>query len=126
MLKSGDADPESMSGNEGLRFVVVIQAHRNYGKSWVNIVVDNGDGLTVSHLRNDWYGVTLDVEKGMTKVEVDVPDMSLAPGIYTIWVRVALTEELIVLDSEPRYIEVTGTHIYGYTALAASWSVTKG
>jgi hypothetical protein len=91
----------------------------------VNIVVDNGDGMTVSHLRNDWYGIPLTVEKGRTVVKVDVPDMSLAPGIYTIWARVALTEDWIVIDSEPRYIEVTGNHLYGYTALAASWSVTK-
>lgn len=125
MMKSGHSDPDSIAGNDGLNFTLEIQAHRDYGKSWVNIVVDNGDGMTVSHLRNDWYGIPLTVEKGRTVVKVDVPDMSLAPGIYTIWARVALTEDWIVIDSEPRYIEVTGNHLYGYTALAASWSVTK-
>ena len=125
ILKSGQPDPDSISGNEGLCFNVEIQAHRDYGRSWVNIVVDNGDGMTVSHLRNDWYGVPLTVERGRTTVAIDVPDMSLAPGIYTIWARVALSEEIIVIDSEPRYVEVTGNHLYGYTALGATWTVTK-
>jgi lipopolysaccharide transport system ATP-binding protein len=124
--KSGQSDPDTMKGNEGLDFTVEIQAHKDYGKSWVNIVVDNSDGMTVSHLRNDWYGVPLTVEKGRTVVRIDVPDMSLAPGIYTVWARVALSEEIIVLDSEPRYIEVTGNHLYGYTSLSATWAVAKG
>lgn len=125
ILKSGSRDPDSINGNDGLNFVVEIQSHRDYGRSWVNIIVDNGDGTTISHIRNDWYGVPLTVDKGRTIVEVDVPDMSLAPGIYTIWARVALSEELKVFDSEPRYLEVTGTHLYGHTATRAKWKITK-
>ena len=124
MSKEGQPEPESISGNESLRFVVEIQAHHDFGKSWVNIVVDNGDGVTVSHIRNDWYDVALDIKKGRTVVEIEVPDISLSPGVYSIWARVALSEELKVYDSEPRYVEVTGRHLYGYAACRAAWKVS--
>lgn len=117
-------DPESLTGNSPLTFHVEINAHKDYGKSWVNFVIDNNEAVTIGHMRNDWYNQPLQINKGKTMVEVTVPDISLAPGIYTIWCRVVLSEEILIFDSEAKYVEVTGKHLYGNIAYHVDWKIS--
>lgn len=118
-------DPESLKGNSPLTFEVEINAHKNYGKSWVNFIIDNSDAATIAHMRNDWYDQPLVINKGKTTVQVTVPDIALAPGIYTVWCRVVLSEEIIIFDSEPSYIEVTGRHLYGSISYDVEWKISQ-
>lgn len=123
-LSSGDRiNPETVESNAPLRFSINVFSRKNYGKSWVNVIIDNSDGVTVGHIRNDWYNQALFIREGENRIEIEVSDISLVPNIYTVWVRMAFTEDLIVLDSSPLYVEVTGKHIYGKVAYATSWKV---
>lgn len=117
-------NPESLDGNSALTFHVDINAHKDYGKSWVNFVIDNNEAVTIGHMRNDWYNQPLHINKGKTTVEVTVPDLSLTPGIYTIWCRVVLSEEILIFDSEARYLEVTGKHLFGNIAYHVDWKIS--
>lgn len=117
------SNPESLPGNSPLKFSVEINAHKDYGKSWVNFIIDNNEAVTIGHMRNDWYGQPLNISKGKTVVEVDVPDISLTPGIYTVWCRVVLSEEMQIFDSDAKYIEVTGKHLYGSIAYHVDWKI---
>jgi lipopolysaccharide transport system ATP-binding protein len=121
---SGKLAPESLTGNSPLTFEVEINAHKSYGKSWVNFIIDNNELATIAHMRNDWYNETINIEKGKTTVKVEVPDISLSPGIYTIWCRVVLSEEILIFDSEPSYLEVTGKHLYGNIAYNVDWKIS--
>lgn len=123
-LSSGDRiNPETVESNAPLRFSINVFSRKNYGKSWVNVIIDNSDGVTVGHIRNDWYNQALFIREGENRIEIEVSDISLVPNIYTIWVRMAFTEDLIVLDSSPLYVEVTGKHIYGKVAYTTSWKI---
>jgi lipopolysaccharide transport system ATP-binding protein len=123
-LSSGDRiNPETLESNAPLRFSINVFSRKNYGKSWVNVIIDNSDGVTVGHIRNDWYNQALFIREGENRIEIEVSDISLVPNIYTIWVRMAFTEDLIVLDSSPLYVEVTGKHIYGKVAYTTSWKI---
>jgi lipopolysaccharide transport system ATP-binding protein len=123
-LSSGDRiNPETLESNAPLRFSINVFSRKNYGKSWVNVIIDNSDGVTVGHIRNDWYNQALFIREGENRIEIEVSDISLVPNIYTVWVRMAFTEDLIVLDSSPLYVEVTGKHIYGKVAYTTSWKI---
>jgi lipopolysaccharide transport system ATP-binding protein len=123
-LSSGDRiNPETVESNAPLRFSINVFSRKNYGKSWVNVIIDNSDGVTVGHIRNDWYNQALFIREGENRIEIEVSDISLVPNIYTVWVRMAFTEDLIVLDSSPLYVEVTGKHIYGKVAYTTSWKI---
>jgi lipopolysaccharide transport system ATP-binding protein len=123
-LSSGDRiNPETVESNAPLRFSINVFSRKNYGKSWVNVIIDNSDGVTVGHIRNDWYNQALFIREGENRIEIEVSDISLVPNIYTIWVRMAFTEDLIILDSSPLYVEVTGKHIYGKVAYTTSWKI---
>lgn len=124
-LASGSkVEPESLTGNSPLTFQVEINAHKDFGKSWVNFIIDNNEAVTIGHMRNDWYNQPLQINKGKTTVEVVVPDISLTPGIYTIWCRVVLSEEMLIFDSEAKYVEVTGKHLYGNIAYHVDWKIS--
>ena len=123
-LSSGDRiNPETLESNAPLKFSINVFSRKNYGKSWVNVIIDNSDGVTVGHIRNDWYNQALFIREGENRIEIEVSDISLVPNIYTVWVRMAFTEDLIVLDSSPLYVEVTGKHIYGKVAYTTSWKI---
>jgi lipopolysaccharide transport system ATP-binding protein len=123
-LSSGDRiNPETLESNAPLRFSINVFSRKNYGKSWVNVIIDNSDGVTVGHIRNDYYNQALFIREGENRIEIEVSDISLVPNIYTVWVRMAFTEDLIVLDSSPLYVEVTGKHIYGKVAYTTSWKI---
>jgi lipopolysaccharide transport system ATP-binding protein len=123
-LSSGDRiNPETVESNAPLRFSINVFSRKNYGKSWVNVIIDNSDGVTVGHIRNDWYNQALFIREGENRIEIEVSDISLVPNIYTVWVRMAFTEDLIILDSSPLYVEVTGNHIYGKVAYTTSWKI---
>jgi len=120
-----EINPESITGNQKLTFKIDIEAHRDYGKSWVNISIDNNEGTTIGHIRNDWYDYSINVDKGKKTIEVTVEDISLAPGVYNFWTRVVLSEEAKIFDSDPIPIEVKGKHLYGNIAYKTQWNITE-
>jgi lipopolysaccharide transport system ATP-binding protein len=118
-------NPESIDGNQCLTFQIDIDAHRDYGKSWINVCIDNNEGSTIGHIRNDWYDHYIDIKKGKSMAEVTVEDVSLAPGVYNIWARVVLSEEQKIFDSDPIFVEVKGRHLYGKIAYKTNWNFKR-
>jgi lipopolysaccharide transport system ATP-binding protein len=53
----------------------------------LNLVIEMPDGRMAIHLRNDLDGVVLRVGPGRTTLSVSIDDLALAPGAYTLWLR---------------------------------------
>ena len=121
VIAKDKSNPQSIEGNEEVTFRVEINSHKNYGKSWVNICIDNNEGATIGHIRNDWYDHFIDIGIGKRVVEITVKDISLTPGVYNFWSRVVLSEEMKIYDSDIIPMEVKGRHLYGHIAYQVNW-----
>jgi lipopolysaccharide transport system ATP-binding protein len=54
----------------------------------LNLVIETADGQIAVHLRNDIDGTALGIGPGRNTLTLDVEDLALAPGNYTLWLRV--------------------------------------
>jgi lipopolysaccharide transport system ATP-binding protein len=59
----------------------------------LNLTIEAGDGRPAVHLRNDLDGTPLSLGPGRNGLMVEIEDLSLAPGAYTLSLRV------VALDS---------------------------
>jgi lipopolysaccharide transport system ATP-binding protein len=114
-------NPESINSHSKIVFDVEINSKKNYGKSWINIVIDDNEGKTVGHIRNDWYNYSIYVNEGHHKFEIEIDGIMLTPGVYNIWTRVVLSEEVLIFDSNPLMVEVRGIHLFGNINYKTQW-----
>lgn len=64
----------------------------------LNVVIETPDGRKAIHLRNDLDGTVLTLGPELRTFEIDIEDLSLVPGIYSLWLR------LVELRSAPPVI----------------------
>jgi ABC-type polysaccharide/polyol phosphate transport system ATPase subunit len=123
---NGKTNPESLSSNDSVKFVVEINSNKHYGQSWVNICIDSNDFSPVAYMRNDWYDLDIEITSGRTVIEIVADDISLASGIYNLWTRVVLSEEMKIIDSNTLPVEIRGKHVIGHMAHKnVTWTVNK-
>jgi lipopolysaccharide transport system ATP-binding protein len=54
----------------------------------LNLVVEMPDGRMAIHLRNDLDSTRLTIGPGHTTLSVEIDDLALVPGSYSLWLRV--------------------------------------
>jgi lipopolysaccharide transport system ATP-binding protein len=116
-----EINPESIDAHQKIKFEVVVNSKQDFGKSWINIVIDDNEGRTVGHIRNDWYDFPVEINLGEHKFEIEIEGAMLTPGIYNVWTRVVLSEEMEIIDSIPLMFEVMGNHLYGNINYKTNW-----
>jgi lipopolysaccharide transport system ATP-binding protein len=117
-----EINPESIDSHSKIVFDVEIKSKKDYGKSWINIVIDDNEGRTIGHIRNDWYDYPINIEKGDYKFQIEIDGIMLTPGIFNVWARIVLSEEIKIIDSMPLMVEVKGGHLYGNINYPVVWS----
>jgi lipopolysaccharide transport system ATP-binding protein len=120
-----EVNPESIDAHQKIKFEVGVHSKKNFGKSWINIVIDDNEGSTVGHIRNDWYDFPVEINLGVHKFEIEIDGAMLTPGIYNVWTRVVLSEEMKIIDSIPLMFEVKGNHLYGNINYKTNWRKLK-
>jgi lipopolysaccharide transport system ATP-binding protein len=76
----------------------------------VNLVIETAVGSPVMHLRSDVADADLEIGPGMNILTIDVDDLGLAPGEYSLWTRVASLggESPTISDSDPVGLVIAG------------------
>ena len=76
----------------------------------LNVLVESSDRRPVVHLRSDHSGAKLTLHPGRTLLRVDVDDLRLAPGTFSLWLRLVSLDqrEPIVRDSRQVRVQVDG------------------
>lgn len=54
----------------------------------LNLVLDTPDGRMAMHLRNDLAGSPLSLRAGRNAYAISIPDLSMSPGSYSMWLRI--------------------------------------
>lgn len=75
-----------------------------------NVVISLPDGTPVMHLRSDLVDATFELRPGVNRFGVVIEDLSLAPGTYSLGIRMVSTSTSapVILDSRPVVVVVTG------------------
>jgi lipopolysaccharide transport system ATP-binding protein len=91
----------------------------------VSIVVQDAQGRTCVHLRNDVDGVPLDLPPGRHEVDVNIASLNLEPQLYFLGVRTWSNRPLLRADAESLPLEVTAPWpgSSGVVAVERRWSL---
>jgi lipopolysaccharide transport system ATP-binding protein len=75
-----------------------------------NLAVETPDGRIVIHLRNDMDGTVLRLGPGRRTLTIDIDDLALVPGTYTLWLRVVSLQAAppVIWDTERLPLVVVG------------------
>jgi ABC-type polysaccharide/polyol phosphate transport system ATPase subunit len=76
----------------------------------LNLVIETLDGRKAIHLRNDLDGTVLRLGSGRTTLTIDIDDLALVPGTYTLWLRVVRLHVAspVIWDTERLPLVVVG------------------
>ena len=81
----------------------------------LNLVIETPDGRMAVHLRNDLDSTVLSIGPGRNALTVDIEDLALVPGNYTLWLRVVSLQaaEPVIWDTERLPLMVAGDQRLG-------------
>ncbi len=97
---------------------------RRLPNSYLNLHIDDAEGLSVIHTRTDMFGERPTFEPGLHHVRVNIPRLSIRAGIYSLWFRLFNNsgEEMEIADSERIMLEVDGPQVGGMVSVPCEWS----
>ncbi|NJD27510.1 MAG: ABC transporter ATP-binding protein [Chloroflexi bacterium] len=78
----------------------------------LNLLIESADGRPVIHLRSDLSGTRLVLRPGINRFLISIDDMALAPGRYSLWLRLVGLDPLapLILDSIRTELRIAGDH----------------
>lgn len=72
----------------------------------LNLVIELPDGRIAMHLRSDAAGAALVLRPGPNVLTIEIDDLALSPGIYTLWLRVAALKRTPPLIWDTRRVDL--------------------
>ena len=110
----GEVSPDAIerASNDPLRVELGVEVPDDAAPRTVvlNLVIETGAGPRAIHLRSDIEGAHLQLRPGRNVLAVDIDDLGLAPGVYSLWLRVAaLRDDAPMLwDADPVALHIAG------------------
>jgi lipopolysaccharide transport system ATP-binding protein len=117
----------NFSADSGLVAEMGFFTNKSLSHCYLNFVVEDLDGRFVIHSRTDVMDLWPTFDKGLHRIQVEIPRLSLRSGIYTVWFRLYVTDSGVpkTLDSERAMLEVNGPQVAGLVDVPCRWSWTR-
>lgn len=91
---------------------------------YLNIVIEDPDGKYMIHSRTDVEGLMPKFDAGLHRVRVTFPRLGIRVGLYTLWFRLYLDNEMQtqMIDSDRVMLRVDGPLLSGLVPVPCHWS----
>jgi len=109
--------------NAAVKIIINFYNPKLLPSCYLNMVIENSEGLVLIHLRTDSFDVYPSFTPGDHEIEIYIERISLRTGIYTAWFRLFCNAGDIyeIADSDTVMFEVMGNQVGGVIEVPYKW-----
>jgi lipopolysaccharide transport system ATP-binding protein len=110
IISSEISSADKLMTDSALSADVTFSTSRQLPDCFVNLHIEDSKGQVIIHARTDFAGKNPSFKKGVHKVTVELPRISLNPGSYSAWFRIYAKhkDSISLVDSQRMSIEIKG------------------
>jgi len=118
-------------------FCILVESKENIGRAKISIGIDNAIGVRISYLSNVLVGKIISLEDTRTIIRCRVPNLPLAPGNYTLSIKITGPTGVLIWSPNILSLEVVSGDFFksgkmieppwvGSSLIPHVWEVERG